>query len=73
MHDSVDSMNFIQNARELSDHWHDTKVYWRDAKALEFEKNYLEPLPGLMNKTGSMLNELENLLRKIRKDCEQLP
>jgi hypothetical protein len=66
-------MNLIQNARELSEHWYATKVHWRDAKALEFEKNYLEPLPGLLTKTGAMINELENLLRKIRKDCEQLP
>ena len=28
-------MNLIQNARELSEHWHATKVHWRDAKALE--------------------------------------
>jgi hypothetical protein len=66
-------MNLIQNARELSEQWHAAKTHWRDAKALEFEKNYLEPLPGLVTKTGSMINELENLLRKIRKDCEQLP
>lgn len=66
-------MNLIQNARELSEQWHATKLHWRDAKALEFEKTYLEPLPGLMTKTGTMINELENLLRKIRKDCEQLP
>jgi hypothetical protein len=66
-------MNLIQNARELSERWHATKVSWRDAKALEFEKQYLEPLPGLITKTSAMINELENLLRKIRKDCEQLP
>ncbi len=66
-------MNLVQNARELSERWHATKTRWRDAKALEFEKQYLEPLPGLITKTSAMINELENLLRKIRKDCEQLP
>lgn len=64
-------MNLIQTARELSEHWHATKVHWRDAKALEFEKRYLEPLPGLVSKTGAVMNELEVLLKKIRKDCEQ--
>jgi hypothetical protein len=64
-------MNLIQNARELSEHWHNTKVYWRDAKTLEFEKRYLEPLPGMVTKTGAVMNELEVLLKKIRKDCEQ--
>lgn len=65
-------MNLIQNARELSERWHATKVHWHDAKALEFEKLYLEPLPGLISKTGAVMNELEIILRKIRKDCEQL-
>jgi UDP-N-acetylglucosamine enolpyruvyl transferase len=41
------------------------------AKALEFEKQYLEALPGMVSKAGAMMNELETLLRKIRKDCEQ--
>ncbi|MFO1440702.1 MAG: hypothetical protein U1F81_20460 [Verrucomicrobiaceae bacterium] len=64
-------MNLVQNARELSERWHATKAYWRDAKALEFEKQYLEALPGMVSKAGAMMNELETLLRKIRKDCEQ--
>ncbi|WP_395745561.1 hypothetical protein [Prosthecobacter sp.] len=66
-------MNLTQNARDLSVHWHATKAHWRDAKALDFEKTYLEPLPALMSKTNTMIGELETLLRKIRKDCEQLP
>jgi len=64
-------VNLIQTARELSEQWHATKTSWRDAKALEFEKRYLEPLPGLISKTGAVMNELEVLLKKIRKDCEQ--
>lgn len=66
-------MSLIQNGRELTQHWHTTRTHWRDAKALEFEKNYMEPLPALITKTGAMIGELENLLQKIRKDCEQLP
>lgn len=64
-------MNLIQNARELSEQWHMTKAHWRDAKALEFEKRYLEQLPGLVSKANSVMNDLEILLKKIRKDCEQ--
>ena len=63
-------MNLTQNARELAERWHATKVHWKDSKALEFEKQYLEALPGMVNKAGVMLNELEILIKKIRKDCE---
>jgi hypothetical protein len=64
-------MNLVQNTRELSERWHATKAHWRDAKALEFEKQYLEAIPGMVSKSSAMLNELESLLKKIRKDCEQ--
>lgn len=64
-------MNLIQIARELSEQWHAAKTHWRDAKTLEFEKRYLEQVPGLVTKTSSVLNDLEVLLKKIRKDCEQ--
>lgn len=63
-------MNLTQITRELADHWYATKAYWRDAKAAEFEQRYLEPLPGMATKTGAVMNELEVLLKKIRKDCE---
>lgn len=66
-------MNLIQPARELSEQWHAVSMHWRDAKAQEFEKVYLDPIPGLVNKTGAAMNELEVLLKKIRKDCEPSP
>jgi len=65
-------MNLAQNARDLANQWHQTKTHWRDAKAIEFEKRYLEPLPGLVSKTTSIMTELDALIKKIRKDCEQL-
>ncbi len=64
-------MNLVQNTRELSERWHATKAHWRDAKALEFEKQYLEAIPGMVSKSSAMLNELESLLKKIRKDCAE--
>lgn len=66
-------MNLIQNTRELTERWQSARLHWRDARALEFEKKYMEPLSGITNRTGAMISELENLLRKIRKDCEPLP
>jgi hypothetical protein len=45
-------MNLTQNTRELAERWHATKVHWRDAKALEFEKQYLEALPGMAMGVG---------------------
>ena len=64
-------MNLIQIARELNERWLATTVHWRDAKAQDFEKRYMEPVPSLVTKTSAAMNELEIILKKIRKDCEQ--
>ena len=34
-----------QALKNLSAEWQETRDHWRDRKAAEFEKEYLEPLP----------------------------
>lgn len=58
------------SARELSLQWEQTKNYWRDQKAAEFEKKYLEELMIFVNKTVVVLEKLDELLKKVRTDCE---
>jgi hypothetical protein len=50
--------------------WQETRMYWRDAKCLEFEERYLKELPGLVAQAGRMIGELETVLKKVRNDCE---
>jgi len=57
-------------ARELSGKWHETKGCWRDAKSEEFERVYLQNLAAQMDKTITTIDKLEQLLTKVRKDCE---
>jgi hypothetical protein len=58
------------SARELSIHWEQTKNYWRDQKADEFEKKYLDELFIFVNKTVTVFEKLEEVLKKVRTDCE---
>ena len=62
--------NLIQAARELSAEWHSTREHWRDAKAREFEEQFLDPLPGYIARASQVMEEIDTLLRKVRKDCE---
>jgi hypothetical protein len=62
--------NLSQALRELSVEWQQTKSYWRDQKSQEFERNYLEKLPSLATQARNVMEELDNLLRKVRTDCE---
>ncbi len=58
------------SVRELSLQWEQTKNYWRDQKSAEFEKKYLDELFIFTDKTVVVLEKLDELLKKIRTDCE---
>ena len=62
--------NLVQAARDLSNDWQQTKISWHDVKSQEFERQYLDPLPGHVDRTVAVLQELNLLLRKVRSECE---
>lgn len=55
--------------KELLAHWADTKQNWRDAKATEFEKRYLDELESAVNIACANLEPLERVLKQIHEDC----
>jgi len=57
-------------SKELSLHWQETKNYWRDAKAQEFERRYMEELLARVDKTVTVIEKLDELINRARKDCE---
>jgi hypothetical protein len=58
------------SARELSLKWTETKNYWQDAKSREFEHKYLEDLFVRVDKTVAIIEKLDEILKKVRSDCE---
>lgn len=50
--------------------WHETRKQWRDAKAEEFEKQYLSELFLSVDRTITVMEKLDEILAKVRKDCE---
>jgi hypothetical protein len=56
--------------KELRAHWQDTKAYWKDAKSQEFEHRYMEELLASVDRTVTVIEQLDKLITKIRKDCE---
>jgi hypothetical protein len=56
--------------KELALHWEETKNHWRDAKCEEFERRYLQELMARMDKTIGVISKLDELLNKVRNDCE---
>ncbi|MGA2659319.1 MAG: hypothetical protein ABSH34_17585 [Verrucomicrobiota bacterium] len=56
--------------KDLRGQWQQTKAYWRDSKAQEFEEKYLAELFASVDKTVGVIEQLDKLLQKIRSDCE---
>src|ERR1700690_1006031 len=56
--------------KELSKRWEETKNHWRDAKSQEFEQRYMTELFANVDKTINVMDKLNELLTKVRKDCE---
>ena len=56
--------------KELSKRWEDTKNYWRDVKSQEFEQRYMTELFANVDKTVAVMEKLNELLTKVRHDCE---
>jgi len=55
--------------RDLSLQWEETKNHWRDAKSEEFERKYIVELSAHVNRAILVLEQLEELLKKVRSDC----
>jgi uncharacterized protein YeaO (DUF488 family) len=56
--------------KELRAQWQDTKNYWKDAKSQEFERRYMEELLASVDRAVTVIEQLDKLATKIRKDCE---
>ena len=57
-------------SKQLALKWQETKNYWRDEKSAEFERKYLQELFVGMDKAISVIEKLDELLKKVRNDCE---
>jgi len=56
--------------KELATRWDETKNYWKDAKSQELEGRFLAELFASVDKSVGALERLDELLAKVRKDCE---
>jgi hypothetical protein len=50
--------------------WQQTKEHWKDAKSQEFERLYIEDLLNSVDKAVTVIEQLDKIVAKIRKDCE---
>lgn len=56
--------------RELLNAWGETRQDWRDEKAIEFEKRFLDELNSGVNAAVTHVESLERILKQIHTDCD---
>jgi len=49
--------------------WEEVRGHWRDAKALQFEEQFLKELPSRTTQAGVVMAEIDKILKKARNDC----
>jgi hypothetical protein len=56
--------------KELYVQWQQTRQYWNDARSQEFERKYLQELFASVDKSVTVIEQLDKLVARIKKDCE---
>jgi len=62
--------NLSRAVQDLAVEWQETKARWRDSKSQEFEARFLDKLADHVSKAKPVMEEIDTLLGKVRKDCE---
>ena len=57
-------------SKELHLRWLETKHFWRDSKSQEFDQRFMDDLLARVDKTVTVVEKLDQLLTKVRNDCE---
>jgi len=66
----VSSAGLDDAVKQLNLAWQQTRQDWHDVKSQQFEQQFLEKLPSVTSQARNMIEEIDALIRKVRKDCE---
>jgi hypothetical protein len=56
--------------KEILLRWQETQEHWRDARGEEFDRRFMQELFPRVNKATNAIEKLDELLKRIHKDCE---
>lgn len=67
---SAGGARIVGLTRELLNKWNQSKDSWRDSKAMEFEKKFLDELQASASHAATGIDNLDRIMRNIRSECE---
>jgi hypothetical protein len=66
---STGSARLNHAVKTLRERWEETKGYWSDEVARDFEKNHLIPLESQANNAIRGMEKLAEVFARLRHDC----
>jgi hypothetical protein len=57
-------------SKELTARWNDARLSWNDARAKEFEEQFLAPLEVDLRKAADALDRVAAMVSQIRRECQ---
>ncbi len=55
--------------KTLRERWDETKGYWKDQQAHDFERNHIDPLATQANTAIRGMEKLSEVITRLKKDC----
>ena len=68
---NANKSRLISLTKEITLRWAETKTHWRDARSAECEHRFMQELSPRVNQAAAAVEQLEELFKHIRKDCEE--
>lgn len=56
--------------KEIASQWANTRPHWRDQRAADFERRFIQELFPRVSQAMTALEKMDELFKRIRKDCE---
>ncbi len=60
----------VRSSRDLVEAWRETQRYWRDARAAQFDKDFIADIPKSVGSAATVIQDIDAILNRIRRDCE---
>tara|TARA_B100000809_G_C14976486_1_gene472899 strand:+ start:274 stop:489 length:216 start_codon:yes stop_codon:yes gene_type:complete len=65
------AVKLTKSTKVLLQSWDQVKNFWQDRKSQEFEKEYIESLPDDISAAVRVIEELDTIINKAHRDCEE--
>ena len=65
------AVKLTKSTKVFMQSWDQVKGYWSDGRQREFEKEYIESLPDDVSAAIRVIEEIDKILTRARRDCEE--